>query len=87
MIISGHVQGVGYRTWVSKQAQALSLRGWVRNLQNGDVELCAEGEAAVLTQFVASCRRGPPAARVESVNLSHGAATGEFQSFQIRRDS
>ena len=50
-IVSGRVQGVGFRYWVKEEAEALGLKGWVRNLRDGSVEVEAEGEEDALFQF------------------------------------
>ena len=65
--IRGRVQGVGYRAWVEHQARVHGLEGWVRNKRDGNVEALFAGPAAVVTDMVASCRRGPPSARVDAV--------------------
>jgi acylphosphatase len=65
--IRGRVQGVGYRAWVDHQAQAYGLDGWVRNRRDGSVEALFSGPAEVVTKMIALCRRGPSAARVETV--------------------
>lgn len=82
--VHGYVQGVGYRFFVQRQAGALGLRGYTRNLGNGDVEVVAEGERARLEQLLHALRRGPTAADVESVAVEWNAGTGIFSSFQIR---
>lgn len=61
----GRVQGVCFREWSVSTARALGLRGWVRNREDGSVEILVAGEAAVVAGFVAACREGPTAARVE----------------------
>lgn len=65
--IQGRVQGVGYRAWVEHQARVHHLEGWVRNRRDGSVEALFAGPADVVSNMVALCRRGPTAARVESV--------------------
>lgn len=87
LTIRGQVQGVGYRASAAEQGRALGLCGWVRNLPNGDVELCAEGPEAVVEQLLVWCHRGPPAARVFGIEVVTQAATGEFADFRIRRDA
>jgi acylphosphatase len=67
VMISGRVQGVGYRAWTERQALARGLSGWVRNRRNGSVEALFAGEAEVVDAMVAACRAGPPQARVNSV--------------------
>ena len=68
LLISGRVQGVGYRTWASKAARKLGLRGWVRNLTNGNVEAVAQGPKDAVDQFVGACQAGPMLARVTAVD-------------------
>lgn len=65
--ISGLVQGVGYRASFEAQAQALHLSGWVRNRRDGTVEALVAGELAQLDAITEWTRRGPPAARVDTV--------------------
>jgi acylphosphatase len=64
LILSGRVQGVGFRYHALRCAERLHLRGWVRNLPDGSVEVEAEGERDVLAAFAAEMRQGPSAARV-----------------------
>lgn len=66
--IKGRVQGVGYRAWVEHRARAHALEGWVRNRRDGSVEALFAGPPAVVADMVASCRRGPSAARVDAVD-------------------
>ncbi len=65
--IRGRVQGVGYRAWVEHQAQTCGLEGWVRNRRDGSVEALFAGPAEIVAHMVALCRRGPSAARVDTV--------------------
>ncbi len=66
--ISGRVQGVGFRAWTQAQAEALGVRGWVRNRGNGDVEALFCGPPLAVEKLCARLMRGPPAARVDHVN-------------------
>ena len=70
--IRGRVQGVGYRYWVEQQATAHSLEGWVRNRRDGSVEALFSGPENVVSNMVASCRRGPSSARVDAVTEEPG---------------
>jgi acylphosphatase len=65
--VTGLVQGVGYRASFARQAQALDLRGWVRNRRDGSVEAMIDGDAAHIAAMIEWARRGPPAARVKDV--------------------
>ena len=67
VLIRGRVQGVGYRAWVDHQARRLGLQGWVRNRRDGSVEAVFEGAEDVVANMIASCRNGPPSARVDEV--------------------
>jgi len=72
--IRGRVQGVGYRYWVGQQAVAHGLEGWVRNRRDGSVEAVFSGPADVVSNMVASCRRGPSSARVDAIDQHPGDA-------------
>ena len=67
MMITGRVQGVGYRAWVEHQARVHHLEGWVRNRRDGSVEALFAGPADVVSNMITLCRRGPVSARVEAV--------------------
>ena len=84
LIISGHVQGVGYRYWARSYAVRMGLRGWVRNLDDGRVELLAIGPAADLDRLVDACRLGPSSAAVSNVAMSDIQAPNAVQGFEIQ---
>jgi adenine phosphoribosyltransferase len=65
--VEGRVQGVGFRWWVQRQAEALGLRGWVRNLPDGTVEVAAAGAPRAVEALDAALRQGPPHASVATV--------------------
>jgi acylphosphatase len=69
MIVTGRVQGVGYRNWTIGNARALGVTGWVRNVQDGAVEILASGEGDALEALVEACREGPRLARVEHIEV------------------
>jgi len=66
-LIRGRVQGVGFRAWTQRRARELGLRGWVRNLADGSVDVCAQGDARALERLYELLRKGPPLARVREV--------------------
>ena len=68
LVIQGRVQGVGFRYFVLRRAEALGLTGWVQNLANGDVEAEVEGPEDALRSLIERVREGPPAAHVERVS-------------------
>ncbi len=68
--ICGRVQGVGFRWWTVRTAKSLGgLSGWVRNTEDGEVEVLACGEESALEQLIAACRRGPLWARVDNITF------------------
>jgi acylphosphatase len=66
-LVQGRVQGVGFRWFVQREASELALRGWVRNTEDGHVEVVAAGDAADLNELRASLKRGPRGSRVDGV--------------------
>jgi len=82
-IVEGHVQGVGFRYYVSEQAMFIGLTGWVRNVYDGQVEVLAEGTRADLEQLLRYIQRGPSGSYVSSVSEDWSPARGEFQRFSI----
>lgn len=84
-IITGRVQGVSYRASTAAEARRLGLTGWVRNRDDGGVELEAEGADDGVAALLAWCAGGPPAARVDGVATEELAARGGEAGFQIRR--
>jgi acylphosphatase len=67
LIVSGRVQGVGYRDWLVNKARALGVSGWVRNRIDGSVEALVAGETAAVEELLRLCRRGPRMAEVVSI--------------------
>jgi acylphosphatase len=83
LLISGQVQGVGYRISARNVAEDLGLTGWVKNIADGRVEIKAEGDIPQLQQLVTWAKRGPSYAQVSEVEVKQLSATGEFTSFLI----
>lgn len=83
MIISGVVQGVGFRWFVEDAANKFELKGWVKNLYDGTVETYAEGEEGALKGFLEEVRIGPRSARVTGVKSDWREYTGKYDSFRI----
>jgi acylphosphatase len=81
--VQGRVQGVFFRASARAEAQRLGLCGFVRNEPDGSVYAEAEGERETLQQFLDWCRRGPPHARVDRVEVEEGAAEGR-EGFRIQ---
>lgn len=85
VVVRGRVQGVGFRWFVREAAREAKLSGWVRNRQDGTVEVEAEGPAAALDSFRAMLRRGPDGAVVASVDDVEASTDALAQPFTIIR--
>jgi acylphosphatase len=83
-LVSGRVQGVGFRWFVLEAASAENVTGWVRNTPDGDVEIVAEGDAESVERFERAVRRGPARAQVDDVATDILAPTGRFPTFTTR---
>jgi len=83
--VSGRVQGVCFRDFAERCAVLLALKGWVRNLGDGRVEVMAEGEREAADRFLDRLRAGPPAARVEGVEVRWEEPVGGLGVFRIVR--
>lgn len=81
LFVRGHVQGVFYRDWAVRTARDLALRGWVRNLADGRVQILAIGPEPAVEALVTACRQGPPRAVVEDV-LVETAAIEAVEGFE-----
>lgn len=79
-LISGMVQGVGYRAFAEREARRIGVTGWARNLDDGRVEVHANGTSGQLDDFEARLRQGPRWAEVRTVEVSEAAVSpaGEF---------
>ena len=84
VIVSGIVQGVAFRHHTCREAVRHGVSGWVRNLPDGTVEGCFEGEATAVTTLVDWCHHGPSLARVDRVTVTDVPYQGEFTGFFIR---
>jgi acylphosphatase len=80
LLIHGRVQGVYYRAGAQAEAQRLGLCGWVRNRHTGEVEAVVCGAETAVQAFIAWARKGPPAARVErlEITVTDAPETGSF---------
>jgi acylphosphatase len=82
-LISGRVQGVGFRYFAQAAAVREGLHGWVRNLPDGRVETLAEGEADSVERFERAIHHGPPGARVDRVEVDATNPTGRDTGFTV----
>jgi acylphosphatase len=84
VFVSGKVQGVGFRAFVQKEAVALDVQGWVKNLADGRVEAVAEGLKEKVDALLEKMKKGPAASHVEKVDVTEEATTGEFTKFEVK---
>jgi acylphosphatase len=83
-VVSGRVQGIGYRFFVQHHAARIGLKGYAKNLPDDTVEIIAEGEEEKLKKFLALLERGPPFAHIESIHVEWTEPKKEFPSFEVR---
>ncbi len=84
VIVSGRVQGVWFRASTRSQAVKLGIKGYVRNMPDGNVEFVAEGDDAAVDRLIAWARMGPPAAKVNNLHLEVLPYRGDFRDFSMR---
>jgi acylphosphatase len=83
IVVSGMVQGVGFRYFIQHHAKQLGLTGWVRNLPNGDVEIEAQGDRVAVENLIAYARRGPRSAVVSNADVEWKDPRGRYDRFEI----
>jgi acylphosphatase len=83
IVVSGRVQGVGFRYFVHEAATVEGASGWVRNRPDGSVELLLEGDRDAIDRLERRVRRGPAAARVEAVTVEDAMPSGRTAPFEI----
>lgn len=81
-VLSGFVQGVGFRFFAERAAREASVTGWIRNRPDGTVETLVEGEQENVAHYLERLRQGPPGSQVTSVAEEEAAPRG-FRSFEI----
>jgi acylphosphatase len=84
VFVNGRVQGIFFRQETKHEADRHGVSGWVRNLADGRVEAVFEGEEEAVKALIEFCKRGPPMARVTSVDLTWENYTREFDGFKIK---
>jgi len=83
IVVDGRVQGVGFRYFVYEAAQRHEIVGWVRNRPDRTVEIRARGSSAALDAFVHELRQGPPASRVDNLDLAEEPPDSTFSAFTV----
>lgn len=83
VMVSGRVQGVGYRAFAARAASQYGLFGGVRNLDDGRVELDVEGVKTAIESLLHELKEGPPAAQVTKIETEWAEATERFSTFRI----
>jgi len=83
LIIRGRVTGVFFRAAAQREARRLGIMGWVKNRNEGSVEVLAEGDEDSIKEIISWSHHGPSAARVDSVDVRWRSYTGEFSDFRI----
>ena len=84
VVVNGLVQGVGYRYFVMREAQKLSLNGFVKNLYTGEVLTVVEGEKAIVEELINKLKVGPIHASVKSCKVDWQEPKNEFTEFEVR---
>ena len=85
-LISGRVQGVGFRAFTERSARQLNLSGWVRNLEDGRVEAVVQGHVDVLLAFEAHLRQGPSHGRVDALMTEEWKSSEALTGFRVEKD-
>jgi acylphosphatase len=84
LLVSGYVQGVGFRWWVMRKAQEYDLKGYVRNLYSGEVEVEVEGYRPMIIDFVKELKVGPRSAQITDAKIEWGEYQNKYENFDIR---
>jgi acylphosphatase len=84
LVVSGRVQGVGYRYAMTGAARAMGVSGWVRNRRDGTVEALVQGDEASIERMLEWCRHGPPAARVTGLAIGEVDVDPVLPTFDSR---
>ncbi|HJO01713.1 MAG: acylphosphatase [Candidatus Woesearchaeota archaeon] len=84
VIIHGSVQGVFFRANAKRIAESLGLKGYVRNIDDGCVEVVAEGSEEKLKELISFCKKGPEAANVSKIDVKFEESSGKFEGFEVR---
>jgi acylphosphatase len=83
VLISGRVQGVFFRVWIKRSADALNLTGWVKNTQDNKVEAVFQGPKHVVDQLIKACHSGPPLAKVKNIEVKYEKLDNIYPDFEL----
>lgn len=83
IFISGRVQGVGFRAFTRKEASSRGIKGWVKNLADGRVEIIIQGEREDIKDMIKRIKEGPSFARVDDIEISDEEIEN-FDRFEVR---
>ena len=83
IFLYGRVQGVAFRYYAKIMADKFIVKGWIKNLPNGEVEIMIEGNKERVTRMIEWCKKGPSMAFVEDINIDWLPYTGQFNRFSI----
>jgi len=86
ILVTDFIQGAAYRTQTQRVATHLGVNGWVRNVGNGSVEACLDGEERAVDAVIAWCAFGPLRSKVDEVLVLSATCGGEYSDFSIRAD-
>jgi acylphosphatase len=84
LLISGMVQGVGFRWFVTRKANEYNMKGYVRNLYTDEVEVEVEGNKGLIQEFIKDLRIGPRSAQVTDIKIKWKDYQGKYENFDIR---
>ncbi|MCL5438881.1 MAG: acylphosphatase [Patescibacteria group bacterium] len=83
VVISGFVQGIGYRQFVRKEAEKLGLKGFVQNIEGGKVEALFQGDKKNIEKIIDECKKGPYLSEIKKVDIEWVDEMDEFPGFEI----
>ena len=84
VFISGEVVGVFFRSFIENNAIRLGIKGWVRNIEDDEIEAVFEGKDHAIDKIIELCKDGPASADVESIEIDEGIYSGEFLDFRVK---
>lgn len=83
IFITGRVQGVGFRHFTRKNAEALGVTGWVKNLPDGRVEAVFQGDEEQIEELVERCKKGPVASYVQDIKIEKDSGDEDYDDFSV----